>query len=111
MKKSSNLDQKQEKKNRRYVIRRGTCSKKNLFEKEVGQNNVLFGFQLGQTANGQTATVSSTMLSTSRRKIFGLLPTSGSIENQTDSDSYLLPHLAYFVAHFIGCPCFCFAKS
>ena len=44
-------------------------------------------------------------------QISGLLPAFGSIENQTDSDFFLLPHLAHFVARLVVRLYFCFVGS
>ena len=72
-----------------------------MFKKELDQNKVLFDSQQHQTANGQIVTTGFPTLSALRRQISGLLLAAGSIENQTDSNSSLLPHLARFVAHFL----------
>ena len=69
-----------------------------MFKEGLGQKKVLFGSQRGRTANGQTATSGFPALPAPERQISGFLPASGSIENQTDSDSSLLPHLARFLA-------------
>ena len=88
------------------------CGKRrDLVEEGVGRNKVLFSSQRDQNANSQTATPGFSMLSALRRQISGLLPASGSIKNQTNSDSSLLPHLACFVVCLIGRFCFCLACS
>ena len=66
---------------------------------ETGRDKVLFSFQRGRTANGRTAIAGSPALPAPGRQISGYLPASGSLENQTDSDTFpsrtssYLPHI------------------
>ena len=88
------------------------CGKKrDLVEERLGQNKILFDFQQSQTANSQIATIDFPILSTPERQISGFLPAFGSIQNQTDLDSSLSPHLVCFVACLFGRPYFRFAGS
>ena len=94
------------------MIRRVTWLKKNLVKERLGRNKVLFSFQQSQTTNGQIATAGFPIISMPGRQIFSFLLTSGSIENQTDSNFFLFPHLARFVAcSFVSHPCFCLKGS
>ena len=79
-----------------------------MVKERLGWNKVLFSSQRGRTANDSIhQNAGSSTLPAPGRQISGLLPASGFIENQTDSDSSLSPHLARFVARlFAGCPRF-----
>ena len=78
-----------------------------MVKRELSQNKVLFSFQQSQTTNGQTATTGFLTLLVLGRQIPGLLPTSGFIKNQTDSDSSLSSHLVRFIVYlFAGYLCY-----
>ena len=85
--------------------------KKNLVKEGFSQNKILFSFQQGQTANSQTATIDFPTFPALGRQIPNLLLASGFIENQTDSDSSLSPHLVSFVMCLFCYFCFYFAGS
>ena len=67
--------------------------------KKTGRDKVLFSFQRSQIANGQAANAGSSALPTLRRQIFYHLPTSSSIEKQTDSDIFLLSCTSSYLPH------------
>ena len=62
-----------------------------------------FSSQRDRTTNGSIhQNAGSPTLPAPERQISGLPPASSSIENQINSDSSLLPHLARFVARLFG---------
>ena len=71
-----------------------------------------FSSQRGQTATGQTANAGFPTFPTSKRLISGCLPAFGFVENQTDLNSSLLPHLTCFITRFFAShPRFRFTES
>ena len=70
----------------RFVVRGGT-----LVEEGLGWNKVLFSSQRGRTANGFIhLNAGSPTLPASGRQISSHLPASGSVEDQTDLDTFLI---------------------
>ena len=65
-----------------------------LVEEGLGRDKVLFSSQRGRTANGFIhLNAGSPTLPASGRQISGHLPASGSVEDQTDSDTFLIASL------------------
>ena len=73
----------------RFVVRGGTWVKEGL-----GQNKVLFSSQRGWTVHGSIhLNVDSPTLFVSGGQISGHLPASGSVEDQTDSNTFFISSL------------------
>ena len=66
---------------------------------------MLFNFQWGQTINSQTANAGSLALPAPEKQIFGHLPASSSIENQTDSDTLFLSCTSLYLPHIFRTSC------
>ena len=65
-----------------------------LVEEGLDRNKVLFSSQRDQTANGSIyLNADFPTLPASRGQIFGHLPASGSVEDQTDLDTFLIASL------------------
>ena len=76
--------------------------RRDLVKKRLGRNKVLFSSQQDWIANSQTTNTGFPTLLAPEKQMFGLLPASGFIENQIDSDFSLLPYLTHFVVCFFA---------
>ena len=90
-----------EKEKPRFIVRGGTWLEQNTIQFSAGSNCKWFHLPKCRLLD----------ILALGRQIFRLWPASDSIKNQIDSDSYLLPHLARFVARLFGCLCFCLRGS
>ena len=65
-----------------------------VIRRETGRDKVLFSFQ-----QGRTGIAGSPALPAPGRQISGHLPASGSIENQTDSDTFHLSRTSSYLSY------------
>ena len=117
MKKPSNLDKGQGRNNQNWWREKGfvwgrTCLRKDLDDKELDQNKMLYSSSGVELPIVNYHTDSPTLRQRDRSPVTGpLLALEPHWLRFLFVASSLLPHLAYFLARSISHPCFCFAES